>query len=146
MSTFYDSPNDYRSYLAHYGVKGMRWHKHVTRTEDTQNPFRPRNHDREDATNRSNAPKNPKSHDPQLSEQEIASRRQHDQMRSRLESRQRDMERHSAQNRRASDEGQVLSDKKKLEEARQNQRKKRPGRNIPHTAHKPSSRPRSSRS
>lgn len=25
MSTFYDSPNDYRSYLAHHGVKGMKW-------------------------------------------------------------------------------------------------------------------------
>lgn len=25
MSTFYDSPNDYRSYLSHHGVKGMKW-------------------------------------------------------------------------------------------------------------------------
>ena len=25
MSTFYNSPNDYRSYLAHHGVKGMKW-------------------------------------------------------------------------------------------------------------------------
>lgn len=25
MSTFYDSPNDYRDYLKHYGVKGMHW-------------------------------------------------------------------------------------------------------------------------
>ena len=25
MSTFYDAPNDYRNYLCHYGVKGMRW-------------------------------------------------------------------------------------------------------------------------
>lgn len=25
MSTFYDSPNDYRNYLCHYGVKGMKW-------------------------------------------------------------------------------------------------------------------------
>lgn len=25
MSTFYDAPNDYRSYLAHHGVKGMKW-------------------------------------------------------------------------------------------------------------------------
>lgn len=25
MGTFYDSPNDYRNYLAHYGVKGMHW-------------------------------------------------------------------------------------------------------------------------
>lgn len=24
MSTFYDSPNDYRNYLCHYGVKGMK--------------------------------------------------------------------------------------------------------------------------
>lgn len=23
--TFYDAPNDYRNYLAHHGVKGMRW-------------------------------------------------------------------------------------------------------------------------
>lgn len=27
MSTFYDSPNDYRNYLCHYGVKGMKWRK-----------------------------------------------------------------------------------------------------------------------
>lgn len=25
MSTFYDSPNDYRNYLEHHGVKGMKW-------------------------------------------------------------------------------------------------------------------------
>lgn len=24
-NTFYESPNDYRSYLAHHGVKGMKW-------------------------------------------------------------------------------------------------------------------------
>ena len=28
MSTFYDSPNDYRNYLCHYGVKGMKWRHH----------------------------------------------------------------------------------------------------------------------
>lgn len=27
MSTFYESPNDYRNYLMHYGVKGMKWRK-----------------------------------------------------------------------------------------------------------------------
>lgn len=27
MGTFYDAPNDYRNYLCHYGVKGMRWKK-----------------------------------------------------------------------------------------------------------------------
>ena len=27
MSTFYESPNDYRNYLCHYGVKGMKWRK-----------------------------------------------------------------------------------------------------------------------
>lgn len=25
MNTFYDAQNDYRNYLKHYGVKGMRW-------------------------------------------------------------------------------------------------------------------------
>lgn len=25
MSAFYNAPNDYRNYLCHYGVKGMRW-------------------------------------------------------------------------------------------------------------------------
>lgn len=25
MGTFYDAPNDYRNYLAHHGVKGMKW-------------------------------------------------------------------------------------------------------------------------
>lgn len=25
METFYDAPNDYRNYLAHHGVKGMKW-------------------------------------------------------------------------------------------------------------------------
>lgn len=25
MATFYDSKNDFRNYLQHYGVKGMRW-------------------------------------------------------------------------------------------------------------------------
>lgn len=25
IATFYDSPNDYRNYLCHYGVKGMHW-------------------------------------------------------------------------------------------------------------------------
>ena len=25
MSTFYDAPNDYRNYLSHHGVKGMKW-------------------------------------------------------------------------------------------------------------------------
>ncbi|MBP5595471.1 MAG: hypothetical protein J6Y02_08815 [Pseudobutyrivibrio sp.] len=25
MGTFYDAPNDYRSYLQHHGVKGMKW-------------------------------------------------------------------------------------------------------------------------
>ena len=25
MGTFYEAPNDYRNYLCHYGVKGMRW-------------------------------------------------------------------------------------------------------------------------
>lgn len=25
MSTFYEAPNDYRNYICHYGVKGMRW-------------------------------------------------------------------------------------------------------------------------
>jgi hypothetical protein len=24
-NTFYDAPNDYRNYLAHHGVKGMKW-------------------------------------------------------------------------------------------------------------------------
>ena len=28
MSTFYESPNDYRNYLCHYGVKGMKWRNH----------------------------------------------------------------------------------------------------------------------
>ena len=28
MSTFYESPNDYRNYLMHYGVKGMKWRNH----------------------------------------------------------------------------------------------------------------------
>ncbi|MBP5595474.1 MAG: hypothetical protein J6Y02_08830 [Pseudobutyrivibrio sp.] len=25
MGTFYDAPNDYRNYLAHYGIKGQKW-------------------------------------------------------------------------------------------------------------------------
>lgn len=25
IAAFYDSPNDYRNYLCHYGVKGMHW-------------------------------------------------------------------------------------------------------------------------
>ena len=25
MGTFYDAPNDYRNYICHYGVKGMKW-------------------------------------------------------------------------------------------------------------------------
>lgn len=33
MSTFYDSPNDYRNYLCHYGVKGMRWRNRSRRTD-----------------------------------------------------------------------------------------------------------------
>ena len=28
MNTFYDAQNDYRNYLKHYGVKGMKWRKH----------------------------------------------------------------------------------------------------------------------
>ena len=39
MSTFYDSPNDYRNYLCHYGVKGMRW-RNRSRREDLNNPNR----------------------------------------------------------------------------------------------------------
>lgn len=40
MSTFYDSPNDYRNYLCHYGVKGMRWRNRSRRTDDLHNPNR----------------------------------------------------------------------------------------------------------
>ena len=32
MSTFYESPNDYRNYLCHYGVKGMRWRNHKSKS------------------------------------------------------------------------------------------------------------------
>jgi hypothetical protein len=32
MSTFYDAPNDYRNYLCHYGVKGMKWRKRIGQT------------------------------------------------------------------------------------------------------------------
>lgn len=41
MSTFYESQNDYRSYLMHYGVKGMKWRRHkATPYEDARERFR----------------------------------------------------------------------------------------------------------
>lgn len=44
MSTFYDAPNDYRNYLCHYGVKGMKWRKH-RRSQMNKNFQLPDNND-----------------------------------------------------------------------------------------------------
>ena len=45
MSTF-EAPNDYRNYLCHYGVKGMKWRKH-RRSQMNKNFQLPDNNDNE---------------------------------------------------------------------------------------------------
>lgn len=36
MSEYYGAPNDFRNYLQHYGVKGMKWGKHKRLNDDNQ--------------------------------------------------------------------------------------------------------------
>lgn len=42
MGTFYNAKNDFRNYLAHYGVKGMRWRrrKNVVGLDDPSERYR----------------------------------------------------------------------------------------------------------
>ena len=48
MSTFYDAKNDYRNYIAHYGVKNMRWgygkysktNRHALGSDDPRERYR----------------------------------------------------------------------------------------------------------
>ena len=37
MAEYYGAPNDFRNYLEHYGVKGMKWHKRKAQNGDKEN-------------------------------------------------------------------------------------------------------------